>query len=79
MVPEVNQEVVDNKAAAAVASANSDINHDSIANPTGPAHMITDYFLKSETASDTEVYSKIYNVDVPLLDPYFIINVVNEE
>ena len=78
MVPEVNQELVDNKAAAAVASANSDINHNSIANPTGPAHMITDYFLKSETASEKEVYSEIYEVDVPALDPDYIINVVYE-
>ena len=78
MVPEVNQELVDNKAAAAVASANSDINHNSIANPTGPAHMITDYFLKSETASDTKVYSEIYTIDVPALDTYYIINVVSE-
>ena len=78
MVPEVNQELVENKAAAAVASANSDINHNSIANPTRPAHMITDYFLKSETASDTEVYSEIYNVDVPALDTYYVINVFSE-
>ena len=78
MVPEVNQELVDNKAAAAVASANSDINHNSIVNPTGPAHMITDYFLKSETASEKEVYSEIYEVDVPALDPDYIINVVYE-
>ena len=78
MVPEVNQELVDNKAAAAVASANSDINHNSIANPTGPSHMITEYFLKSETASEKEVYSEIYEVDVPALDPDYIINVVYE-
>ena len=44
-VPTVDQEVVDDNAAVAIALDNSGINNTSTANPTGPVHMITKYHI----------------------------------
>ena len=51
-------------AAAAVASANSDIDHTSTAYPTGTYHTITNYLLNSDPESYEEDYRNIEEVDV---------------